>query len=101
MDNKNVVIDIKSIESTKKIMDEQFLALLSLLKDYREMIEDTKRIYDTESGTLYRTLASSYVDYVEEYLNKEFKPYVDKLDEIRNIYINEFNTVSQSLGGGN
>ena len=100
MDNKNVVIDIKSIESTKKILDDNYTALLELISKYKEMVEDTKRIYDTESGTMYRTLAISYLELIERYLNNDFKPYIDRLDEINKSYMSVFNDVSQSIGGG-
>lgn len=99
MDSRNVVIDIKSIESTKKIMDSNYITLLEMFKKYKEMIEETKSIYDTESATLYRTVATGYLDLIEKYLNNDFKPYIDKLDEISGIYTSEFNAVSQSVGG--
>lgn len=99
MNNTNVVVDIKSIASTKKMMDSDYTMLLDMFNKYKQMIEETKSIYDTESATLYRTVATGYLDLIEKYLNNDFKPYIDKLDEISNIYTNEFNAVSQSIGG--
>ena len=94
-----LTVDINSIESTTKLMDDRFNELVNMISKYKEMIEDTKNIYDTESATIYRKIALGYIELIERYLNNDFKPYIDKLDEIRGIYIDEYNSISKSVGG--
>ncbi len=96
----DVVLKINSISDTKKQMDDKYNELISMIDKYREMIDDTKSIYDTESATLYRTIANTYIDLVKKYLNNEFKPFIDKLDEIKGIYLNEINLDLESIQGG-
>lgn len=95
-----LTVDITSISNTKKIMDEKFTDLLSMVNHYKDIIENTKNIYDTESATLYRKVALGYIELVQKYLNNELKPYIDKLDEIKNIYIDEYNAIANSVNGG-
>lgn len=99
MIEKNVILEINSISNTKKQIDDRYSELVSMINKYEEMIEDTKNIYDTESATLYRKIAVSYIDLVHKYLNNEFKPFIDKLDEIKNVYMDEFNAISESVQG--
>ena len=99
MIEKNVILEINSISNTKKQIDDKYSELVSMINKYEEMIEDTKNIYDTESATLYRKIAVSYIDLVHKYLNNEFKPFIDKLDEIKNVYMDEFNAISESVQG--
>ena len=96
----DVVLKINSISDTKKQMDDKYNELISMIDKYREMIDDTKSIYDTESATLYRAIANTYIDLVKKYLNNEFKPFIDKLDEIKGIYLNEINLDLESIQGG-
>lgn len=100
MIDKNVVLEINSISNTKKQMDDKYNELISMMDKYKEMLEDTKNIYDTESATLYRKIGVSYVDLVEKYLNTEFKSFIDRLDEIKKVYQDEFNAISESVQGG-
>lgn len=95
-----LTVDIGSIANTKKIMDEKYSELVSMVNKYKETIENSKNIYDTESATLYRKVAIGYIEIVEKYLNNEFKPYIDKLDEIKGIYTDEYNAIRKSIQGG-
>ena len=99
MDNKNIVIDINSIATTKLLMDSECDKLVALLNKYKGMFEETKTIYDTESATLYRTIATKYIDYMIEYINNNFKVYVNSLDDIKKTYVNEINALSSKIGG--
>jgi len=99
MNNKNVVIDIKSITETKQLMDSECDKLVGLLNKYKTMFEETKNIYDTESATLYRTIATKYIDYVLDYVNNTFKPYLGNLDDIKKTYIDEITSISNDIGG--
>ena len=101
MDNKNIVIDINSILNTKTIMDNRYSELLSMINKYQDMIEETKAIYDTESATIYRAIAIKYIELIKNSLNNEFKPYIDKLNEIAKIYNSEYHAISESVGGDN
>ena len=94
-----LTVDIGSIANTKKVMDEKYNELISMISNYKKTIEDSKAIYDTESASLYRKIAINYVDLIENYLNNDFKPYIDMLDEIKNIYIDEYNAIAKSIQG--
>jgi hypothetical protein len=99
MNNKNVVIDIKSITDTKQLMDSECDKLVGLLNKYKTMFEETKNIYDTESATFYRAIATKYIDYVLEYINNNFKLYLSHLDDIKKTYIDEITSISNDIGG--
>lgn len=94
-----VLFDINNINDTKLKMDNNYNEIISSITKYKEMIEDTVNIYDTESGALYRKVAIAYANIVLRYLNNELKPHIDKLDEIKRIYLEEINAVSDSVGG--
>ena len=100
MVDKNIVLKISSISDTKKLIDENYNELVSMIDKYKGMIDDTKNVYDTESANLYRKIADAYIDLVKKYLNTDFKPFVDKLDEIKDIYLREYNTIFESIQGG-
>ena len=95
-----LTVDIGSIANTKKLMEDEFNELVSLINIYKTKIENSKNIYDTESGAMYRKIANGYVELVENYLNNDFKPYIDKLDEIKSIYIDEYNEILREVQGG-
>lgn len=95
-----LTVDIGSIANTKKIMDGKYNELVSMINNYKEKMEDTKKVYDTESATLYRKVVLNYIDLVEKYLNSDFKPYIDRLDEIKSIYTDEYNTIAREVRGG-
>lgn len=98
MGNKNIVIDVNSITKTNQLMNSECDKLIALLNKYRGMFEETKAIYDTESATLYRTIADKYIDYMIEYINKNFRVYVNKLNDINKIYKSEISTLSERIG---
>lgn len=95
-----LTVDISSIATTKKIMDEKFAELLLMIDKYQTIIENSKNIFDTESATLYRKVSLSYIELVQKYLNDELKPFIDRLDEIKGIYIDEYNAIATSINGG-
>lgn len=92
-------IDIFSIANTKKIMDEKCSELLSMINHYKDVVDNTKNIYDTESATLYRKIAFQYIELVQRYLNNDLKLYIDKLDEVREIYFDKYNAINDSVHG--
>lgn len=94
-----LTVDIGSISNTKKLMDGKYNELLSLINKYKEIIENTQKIYDTESATLYRKVALGYIEIVQKYLINDFKPYIDRLDEIKSIYIDEYNAIAKDIQG--
>lgn len=95
-----IMANVNSIDSTKRKMDVKIDELMSLLNKYQEIIEESKLIYDTESATLFRRIANSYVEIMKQYLNNECKPYINKLDEVKNKYIEQINAISGSIYGG-
>lgn len=99
MNNKDIVIDVNSITKTNQLMNSECDKLIDQLNKYREMFDETKAIYDTESATLYRTIANKYIDYMIEYINNNFKAYVNKLNDINNIYKSEISALSEKIGG--
>ena len=101
MEEKFLTVDIASISNTKKIMDDKLAELLPTIDRYKNIIENTQNIYDTESATLYRKVALGYIELVQKYLNNNLKPYIDKLDKIKNAYVDEYNAIADSITGGN
>ena len=99
MENKVFAVDINSIDKTKKIMEEKINELLSSIIKYKEIIDNTKNIYDTESAVLYRYVALGYIEMVEKYINNEFREYIDKLDDIKRTYIDEYNSILKNVRG--
>ena len=80
-------IDIKSLDSTKEMLVSECNELINMIDIYKEMFEETKKIYDTESATLFRKIASFYLNYIEKYINEEFKPLINNLDDIKQAYM--------------
>ena len=97
--NKNIVLDIKTIPETKKLMDEKYSELIEMMNNYQKMINDTISIYDTESATLYRKLAETYINYIKGYLNNDFKNYINRLDEIEKVYQDEYTSIDNAIKG--
>lgn len=94
-----LTVDIGSIANTKKVIDEKYDELVSMINKYKETIENSQNIYDTESATLYRKVVLGYIEIVEKYLSGEFKSYIDRLDEIKSIYIDEYNAIRKAVSG--
>ncbi len=101
MEEKFLTFDMASFVNTKKIIDGKYNELLSMVNHYKNIIEDTKKVFDTECATLYRKVAIGYIEVVQRYLDNEFKPYVDRLDEIKVIYSDEYNAIEKSVNGEN
>lgn len=95
-----IKVDVNSIKTTRESMNSDYNELMSMLQKYQRMIEDTKKVYDTESATLYRKIAIEYAKYVEYYLKNDFKEYVDKLAKIEEIYLNENALLESRIQGG-
>ena len=96
----DIKVHVDSIKSTRNNINADYNELLSMIRKYQEMIEDTKKVYDTDSATLYRKIAIEYAKYVEYYLRNDFKEYVDKLAKIEEIYLNENALLESRIQGG-
>ena len=94
-----VIAHTSNINATKNEMLNKYNELLSMLRKQKTSIEGTKNIYDTDSGLIYRKLASIYIDLMEKYLTSEFKPYIDKLTDIERIYMETITAVGNSVNG--
>ena len=97
---ENIIADIDSIISTKESMDGYYNELLSMINMFQEIIEDTQNIYYTESATLYRKIAINYIESVRNYINNDFKEFIDRIDEVKKIYIDEYNRMDSFVRGG-
>ncbi len=97
---ENIIADIDSIISTKESMDGYCNELLSMINWFQEIIEDTQNIYYTESATLYRKIAINYIEFVRNYINNDFKEFIDRIDEVKKIYIDEYNQMDSFVRGG-
>ena len=97
---ENIIVDIDSIISTKESMDGYYNELLSMINMFQEIIEDTQNIYYTESATLYRKIAINYIESVRNYINNDFKEFIDRIDEVKKIYIDEYNRMDSFVRGG-
>lgn len=100
MGNIFLNVDIESITTTKRLMESEYDELLNEFNNYKTMIEETKNIYDTDSATKYREIGSLYSDIGIKYLNNNMKPYIDSLDDIKQIYMEIYNKESNSVNGG-
>lgn len=96
----DIKVHVDSIKSTRNNINADYNELLSMIRKYQEMIEDTKKVYDTDSATLYRKITIEYAKYVEYYLRNDFKEYVDKLAKIEEIYLNENALLESRIQGG-
>ena len=92
-------VDINSIETTKNQMESSYNELIDMINKYRDMIEDTKNVYDTESGNLYRNVAVGYVEYASKYINNSLKLCIDNLDSIKKTYIELYGIMNNSTKG--
>lgn len=93
----NIVIDINNIVGIKQKMDSECNNLLGMIQKYRTMFDETKAIYDTESGTLYRKLADGYLSIVESYIKNSFLEQINRIDNIKASYDKEINAISQMI----
>ena len=99
MGNINLNVEIETIDTTKKLMEEKYNELLDEFNNYKMMIENSQDIYDTESATIYRDIGMQYIDIGVKYLNNDLKPYIDALDTIKQIYTETHERLSNSTGG--
>ncbi len=93
-------VDINSIDVTKNIMDKKYLELLDRFNNYKNMLEDTENIYDTETATLYRELGNLYLEMGIKYLNNNLKPCIDALDTIKASYVNVYKDSNNAVSRG-
>ena len=81
-ENYNIHVDIDNLIEKKRIIDEKYNELVHLIKKYREMIVDTRDIFNTPAANLYQNISSQYIDLSLVRLDKRFKKSVDRLDNI-------------------
>lgn len=99
MNNKNIYVNFQSMIEVKQKMDDGCNELISILNHCKQLFDETKRIYDTESGDMYRQAAIDYLKTIEEYINDNYRAYINYLDNIRKLYMDEVNKISISIGG--
>ena len=92
---ENIIADIDSIISTKESMDGYYNELLSMINQFQEIIEDTQNIYYTESATLYRKIAINYIESVRNYINNDFKEFIDRIDKVKS----RVSSIASSISG--
>ncbi len=97
MADKEIFVDVNNIRTTKKKIDDKYSELNEMFNHYKQMIEDTKNVYNTESATYFRDICAKYMDLNVSYLKNIFKEYVDSLDDICKIYENRIQNVSKRI----
>ena len=76
-----VDVDINNLRNTKNSINNTYNELLIMFNKYKEMIEDTNTICDTEAANYFRSVAKEYMEYEIVNVNKEFTELQDKLTE--------------------
>lgn len=97
MANYSVFLDMDDLIEKKKLIDEKYSELVGMLKNYKEMIENTEAVYDTNSAKYFRRVASEYMDYSFVKLEQEFKSYVDKLNKTITSYTDYSNLIASKV----
>lgn len=97
-DKDGVLVKIDDIKRKKALANEKYNELHEMILTFKRMVDDTKMVYDTNSSKKFRVIAIHYIDIVNMYLEKVFKPYIDKLDKIINLY-NEFSCETNTVIG--
>ena len=100
MENNNNYLRVNNsnILETKKLMENDYNEILVLLNKYKRIIEESKEIYDTSSSLLFRKIALGYLELIINYLNNDFKPYIDKLDIVKSTYAAINNEIQSIMG---
>ncbi len=97
MNNYSVSVDIDDLKNKKKMLDDKYNELVKMFQNYKEMIDGTKEIYDTESANYFRKVADEYMNIAITKLETDFKTYIDKLNNTINSYTEYNNLIASKV----
>ena len=97
MNNYSVSVDIIDLKDKKKMLDEKYDELVKMFQNYKEMIDETKEIYDTESANYFRKVADEYMNIALSKLETDFKVYLDKLNDTIKSYTEYNNLIASKV----
>lgn len=97
MSNYSVSLDMDDLVEKKKLIDVRYYELVEMFKNYQKMLEDTKEVYDTNSANYFRKVANEYMNYAVVKMEKEFKTYVDKLNDTIASYTDYGNLIASKV----
>ena len=98
MNGYNIVVNSNDIKNRQVLINQKYDELYKMVQNYQKMIDDTEAIIETKSAKQYRLIAHRYLDIVLLYLNNEFKEYINKLDNVINLY-SEFYDIEKNVVG--
>ncbi len=93
----NIVVSVKDIKDKKDLINQKYDELYNMIKRCQKMFDETKECYDTQSSKEFRLIASEYLNVVLLYLERNFKEYIDKLDNVINEYTDFYNGVAANI----
>ena len=95
-----ISVDMDDLINKRKMLGEKYLELVEMMKNYRQMLSDTKEIYDTGSANYFRKVADEYMNHALVKMEQEFKAYIDKLDGTINTYTEYNNLIAGKVEKG-
>lgn len=94
-----VSVDFNNLRETQKKMQVVINELRKELLKTNEMIEESKKDFDTPLATKLRTKSKELIDNEIGIINQKILPYVNKLDNASKIYENAYNEMKMSITG--
>ena len=99
LNTNSILVNINSIATTKTLIDQKIEEILKTINIVKEKIDDSQKIYDTESATLYRKISLAYIEIVQKYINDNFIPYINLLDKAKDNYQAAYDNISGMIQG--
>ncbi len=90
-------IGIDSIDQTKKDLLLKLDDITSKYDYILEMVEDSKNLFDSETAKYLREKIFDNVKEQKNYINNEFKPFINELDVVKEKYSSLYNDIKKEV----
>lgn len=90
MTKRKVRVETENMKTVMKEMSSKIDEIEEMLKNTREKVEESKKIFDTPTATYFRQKVFDYIDEQKLFMNNDVRPLVEVLGTIANTYEEDF-----------
>lgn len=93
--------DLDNMEDITKKMLIQCEEIVSTIENARQIITDSKKVFDTPSATYFRKIVDDYIEQQKLFINNDIIPSTELLSNIIDLYDEEYNMELNCVKGDN
>lgn len=93
-----VNVELETLSSTKNLMINKINEIIELIDSYTNIINESENCFVTNAAVEYRTTAINYTKILKSFINNDFLPLINALDNIKKLYEDQNNAISKGIG---